>query len=1019
MKNLPNQNFFTYESISVTNKLNVIVSRQNYILLKIFYLKIVKNEKRAFLLFLLLMAGDIESNPGEIFQNLRKRGMHFTHLNINSVLPKIDELRLIASETNCAVISISETKLDETVQDEEISVQGYNLIRKDRCRNGGGVACYIRNDIHFNIREELTDEMESIFFDILLPKSKPILIGVIYRPPNQLNFLNNFSHKLNSIFNIKIQEMYILGDINIDKKSPLAKLYNEICCLHGLKQLITSPTRITNNTSTTLDHILTNSKEKVSDSGVIDVSLSDHQMIFFTRKSTKQKFYKHKNINVRSMKKYSETELINLLKKIDFPNYNNFENINTAYSDFINKVEMAIDKIAPLKKICIKNKTAEWVDIEILNGIKKRDKLFTKFKKSKSYDDHENYKKARNNLQKLIKNKKRNFIEHKLTENIGKPKELWKILRGIGAPSKNKSNSNICLEKDNNVSFDKQTNCETFKNYFGKLANELLNNLPAPTNKFGEENIDQYYNHLNIRENNFSFNNTTELIVLKLLKEIEPSKSAGVDNINGKFLKDGASILANPITKLFNLSIKLSEFPELCKIAKLKPLYKKGNKLKPENYRPISILPLVSKVFEKIIHNQTQLYLDDNNILYKFQSGFRKNYSTDNNLAYLNDKILNGFEKSLYTGMVLIDLQKAFDTIDHNIFLKKLKCLGFADPSIEWFKSYLECRYFRVNIDNVYSEKQILSCGVPQGSILGPLIFLIYINDMAQAVDCNLYLFADDSCLVHTGDDIKEINENLNKNFNAICDWLVENKLSIHFGHEKTKSILFGSKRKLKNEDKLNIRRGDIEIKQYSKVTYLGCILDENMSGEHMATKVLQTINSRLRFLNRNKKVLNQALKRMLCNALIQPHFDYACQAWYPNLTKTLSTKIQCAQNKCVRFCLNLNSHTHLDKKHFEEINWLPVPERTNQRVCASVYKYFNKLAPSYMSDIFIPQKTSINTRNSMYRLKTQIKKSKMGQKSLSFLGPKLWNILPDEIKSSKNTNSFKHEMKNMFFTNE
>ena len=134
--------------------------------------------------------------------------------------------------------------MDETIQDEEVNIEGYNLIRKDRCRNGGGVACYIRNDIHFNIREELTDEMESIFFDILLPKSKPILIGVIYRPPNQLNFLNNFSDKLNSIFNIKIQEMYILGDINIDKKSPLAKLYNEICCLHGLKQLITSPTRI-------------------------------------------------------------------------------------------------------------------------------------------------------------------------------------------------------------------------------------------------------------------------------------------------------------------------------------------------------------------------------------------------------------------------------------------------------------------------------------------------------------------------------------------------------------------------------------------------------------------------------------------------------------------------------------------------------------------------------------------------------------------------------------------------------
>ena len=334
-------------------------------LLKIFYLKIARKEDRAFLLFLLLLAGDIETNPGEIclnndlpqqnnFESFRKRGIHFTHININSLLPKIDELRLIASDTKCSVISISETKLDETIQDEEIKIQGYNLIRKDRNRNGGGVACYVRNDIYFNIREELIDDMESIFFDILLPKSKPILVGVIYRPPNQLNFLNNFSDKLNSIFNINLQEIHILGDFNIDKKSPLAKQYKEICCLHGLKQLINSPTRITVNTSTILDHILTNSKEKVSNSGVIDISLSDHQMIFFTRKIRKQKFYKHKNINIRSMKNYSEIEFINVLKEIDFANYDNFDNINTAYSDFLNTVEMAINKIATFKKICIK-----------------------------------------------------------------------------------------------------------------------------------------------------------------------------------------------------------------------------------------------------------------------------------------------------------------------------------------------------------------------------------------------------------------------------------------------------------------------------------------------------------------------------------------------------------------------------------------------------------------------------------------------------------------------------------------
>ena len=194
-----------------------------------------------------------------------------------------------------------------------------------------------------------------------------------------------------------------------------------------------------------------------------------------------------------------------------------------------------------------------------------------------------------------------------------------------------------------------------------------------------------------------------------MLQAIEPSKAAGLDGINGIFLKDGAIIVAEPIRDIFNLSIKLSTFPDKCKVAKVKPLYKKGSKLEPKNYRPISLLPLISKIFEKMVHAQTQLFLDENNILYKFQSGFRVNHSTDTSLSYLNNKIMNGFDNKLYTGMILIDLQKAFDTIDHDIFLDKIRCLGFSDSSISWYKSYLESRYFKISIGNLYSEQEQLN----------------------------------------------------------------------------------------------------------------------------------------------------------------------------------------------------------------------------------------------------------------------------------------------------------------------
>ena len=236
--------------------------------------------------------------------------------------------------------------------------------------------------------------------------------------------------------------------------------------------------------------------------------------------------------------------------------------------------------------------------------------------------------------------------------------------------------------------------------------------------------------------------------------------------------------------------------------------------------------------------------------------------------------------------MILIDLQKAFDTINHKILLEKMSFIGFSEITIKWFESYLTNRTFRVSIDKINSSDSTLTCGVPQGSILGPLLFLLYVNDMPQAVSSDLYLYADDSCLVYQHKDVKIIEKQLNKDFSNLCDWFVDNKLSIHFGEDKTKSILFSTKHKVKRAEALNIKYNGVEIKQHSKVKYLGCILDETLSGESMALHVLNKVNSKVKFLYRNNRIFSKPLRRMLCNALIQPHFDFACSAWYPKLNK-------------------------------------------------------------------------------------------------------------------------------------
>ena len=383
------------------------------------------------------------------------------------------------------------------------------------------------------------------------------------------------------------------------------------------------------------------------------------------------------------------------------------------------------------------------------------------------------------------------------------------------------------------------------------------------------------------------------------MENIEISKTSGIDKLPGRFLKDGTKILSKPISEICNLSISHGIFPNACKVAKLKPIFRKGKKVDPSNYRP-----LISKIIAKVVHDQTNEFLSASKILFNYQSRFRSNHTTNMCLSLLIDKILKGFDEGLLTRMILIDLQKAFDTINHEILLKKLEAIGFSDKCIRWLRSYLYERIFFIEIEKQLSDFGKASCGVHQVSILRPLLFLIYVNDMPQAVKSNLFLYADDSCLMYQHRDVNEIEKQLNNDLENVCNWFIDTKLSIHFGEDKTKSILFASKRKIKSARKLNVKYKNIELKQHLQVTYLGCVLDETLCGEPMALKALNKINGKLKFLYRKNKFLTPTLCRMLCNVIIQPQFDHACSVWYPNLNEKLKKKIQIAQNKCIYLVL-------------------------------------------------------------------------------------------------------------------
>ncbi len=499
--------------------------------------------------------------------------------------------------------------------------------------------------------------------------------------------------------------------------------------------------------------------------------------------------------------------------------------------------------------------------------------------------------------------------------------------------------------------------------------------------------------------------------MLKILKGIGKNKATGLDDVPAKFIVDGSAEIACPLTHIINLSIYHSKVPKDLKSAKVVPLYKKNSKTDVGNYRPVSILPVVSKILERVIYTQLEGYLSQNDLLYQFQSGFRTGFSTDSCLVHLTDYIRLEMDKGNYTGMVLLDLQKAFDTVNHSILLMKMRALGLSGSAVCWFTSYLTERTQCVSVNNSLSSPSETVCGVPQGSILGPLLFLVYVNDMERAVRCKLLLYADDSALLVSGRSVKEIETELSSELSNVRTWLIDNKLSLHLG--KTQSILFGTQKRIRKKSTMSVTCGDTAISAKQTVEYLGSQMGQTVDGQEMYYRTHATAHSRLKFLYRQGKLLNVRTRRILVSALVQPFFDYACSSWYYGLKKKNALRLQTCQNKLIRFVLGLDPGAHVGLAEFRQVGWLPVEKRVRQTSIHLMYKILNGQAPPYLSPgvMRTSDRHRYFTRGSMFGVVVPNVQSH-GLKTFLFKAIKYWNELPASIQSLPTITRFKVALK-------
>ena len=630
---------------------------------------------------------------------------------------------------------------------------------------------------------------------------------------------------------------------------------------------------------------------------MINSGLSDHLITFCSRRSVKGVSFDSNVRRFRIMKSYSKLSFITELSKIDWSGILSSADVNFCLSEFSRLFNQAVDKVAPYKEKRVKSKSNPWMTSEILSAIRKRDDLFARSRQDRgNVALYKEYCKVRNAVQRELKLAKEFYFKREVERNRGDSSKLWGHLKSLGYSKVSNSTSGIVLEENGNKVFDPLGVARIFNTFYTYVASNLVSKLPNPYGIYvTSSNIfkDFYSRKIGLRPH-FVLSPVSGHFIRKQLSSLNPKKAIGLDDMSSLFLRDGAESIVLPVSHIINLSITTETVPGSFKDAKVVPLHKKGSKLDPGNYRPVSILCVLSKIMERAVHSQLNHYLEERGLLFENQSGFRGGYSTDSCLIGLCDYVKNEMARGNYVGMVLIDLQKAFDTVDHTILLDKLRAIGVS--SVSWFESYLSNRRQCVEVHGIRSDFLSVTCGVPQGSILGPLLFLIYINDMNISLNCGLSLYADDSALLFSHKDPSVIADRLSLELSNCKRWLTDNKLSLHLG--KTECLLFGPSGKLKRAGNFQVFCDGTAVVRVTTVKYLGVTIDASLNGTSHVNKMLKTCMGRLAFLYRNSALLDGKSRKILCSALIQPYIDYCCCSWYSGLNACLKKRLDVFQRK-------------------------------------------------------------------------------------------------------------------------